>query len=59
MALQTKVDRGPGPPSGPRPPPFEIVLLKVPVTIALGEKIDDDERIGATTEEFVGTEGET
>jgi hypothetical protein len=34
-------------------------LLKGPVTIALGEKIDDDERIGATTEEFVGTEGET
>jgi hypothetical protein len=40
---------------------FEIVLLfwgKVPVTIALGEKWDDDERIGATTEEFVGTEEE-
>jgi hypothetical protein len=28
-----------------------------PVAVALGEELEDDERIGAATEEFVGTEG--
>jgi hypothetical protein len=38
---------------------FGIERLLLGQAIALGEKWDDDERIGATTEEFVGTEGET
>jgi hypothetical protein len=63
MALQTKVDRGPGPPSGPCPPLFEIVLVscrgKVPFTIALGEEQEDGEVGATTTEDFVGTEGDT
>jgi hypothetical protein len=32
---------------------------KTPVAIALGEELEDGERIGAATEVFVGTEGET
>jgi hypothetical protein len=34
-----------------------LVGSNAPVTIALGEELEDGERIGAAAEEFVGTEG--
>jgi hypothetical protein len=34
-----------------------LVRSNAPVTIALGEELEDGERIGAAAEEFVGTEG--
>ncbi len=61
MGLGTLAWRSPGPPSGPRPPLFEIVLVSCweqgTRRDGLAEEREDVERIGATTEEFVGVDG--
>jgi hypothetical protein len=60
VGLEALARRSPGPPSGPCPPLFGIVLVSCwERRDSLGEEREDGERIGVTTEEFVGTEGDT